>query len=345
MEGLLAEIQKKKVTELSVGDKEEKYLSRGEKERLRKEAEQAEREKREAEREARQKRKADDAEEERAKKMRKEASFWKCSRANRQAENSRSAAAAAVADSNEDRYAISPEECTRRLRLFGEPVRYFGETDAERKKRLKKLELESESRGGLKQNDFKKAKEDLDRREQERRARGEVSGTSSPMPSSKSEEKAKQYTSELLDLELIKTDFNKLHPIIFWNFKSWLKEWEEYLEARSDDVKKSAAGKLASTTQLQSAQNLKPLFKKLRSRDLDNDVVVSLAEIVHFVQRREYRNANDSYLKLSIGNAAWPLGVTSVGIHERSSDSKITHNVAHVLNDEVSRKYIQAVKR
>lgn len=209
------------------------------------------------------------------------------------------------------------------------------------------MELESESRGGLKQvqNDFKKAKEDLDRREQERRARGEASGAGTPQPSSKSEEKAKQYTSELLDLELIKTDFNKLHPIIFWNFKALLKEWEEYLEARPEDAKKSAAGKLASTTQLQSAQNLKPLFKKLRNRDLDNDVVVSLAEIVHFVQKREYRNANDSYLKLSIGNAAWPLGVTSVGIHERSSDSKITHNVAHVLNDEVSRKYIQAVKR
>lgn len=267
--------------------------------------------------------------------------------ANRQAEKSRSQAAEAVADDSEDRYTISPEECSRRLRLFGEPIRYFGETDSERKKRLKALELESESRGGLKQaqNDFRKAKADLDRREEEHRARGEASGTGTPQPSSKSEEKAKQYTSELLDLELIKTDFNKLHPIIFWNFKALLKEWEEYLDARPEDVKKSAAGKLASTTQIQSAQNLKPLFKRLRNRDLDNDVVVSLAEIVHFVQKREYRNANDSYLKLSIGNAAWPLGVTSVGIHERSSDSKITHNVAHVLNDEVSRKYIQAVKR
>lgn len=35
-----------------------------------------------------------------------------------------------------------------------------------------------------------------------------------------------------------------------------------------------------------------------------------------------------------------------VGIHERSAREKIFSNqVAHVLNDEVSRKYIQSLKR
>jgi pre-mRNA-splicing factor 18 len=63
------------------------------------------------------------------------------------------------------------------------------------------------------------------------------------------------------------------------------------------------------------------------------------------MQTRSYQRANDAYLTLSIGNAAWPIGVTSVGIHERSAREKITDNIAHVLNDEVSRKYIQAVKR
>ena len=43
------------------------------------------------------------------------------------------------------------------------------------------------------------------------------------------------------------------------------------------------------------------------------DVLARLAEIVHYVQKREYRNANDSYLQLSIGNAPWPIGVTMVG--------------------------------
>jgi pre-mRNA-splicing factor 18 len=76
------------------------------------------------------------------------------------------------------------------------------------------------------------------------------------------------------------------------------------------------------------------------------DVLRLLAEIVHHMQLRQYQKANDAYLRLSIGNAAWPIGVTSVGIHERNARERITEDsVAHVLNNEVSRKYIQAVKR
>jgi len=75
-------------------------------------------------------------------------------------------------------------------------------------------------------------------------------------------------------------------------------------------------------------------------------VLRGLAEIVHYMQTRSYQKANDSYLRLSIGTAAWPIGVTSVGIHERSSQDKLyVDKIAHVLNDEVSRKWIQAVKR
>lgn len=56
--------------------------------------------------------------------------------------------------------------------------------------------------------------------------------------------------------------------------------------------------------------------------------------------------ANDAYLQMAIGNAPWPMGVTMVGIHERSAREKIFSNqVAHVLNDETQRKYIQAIKR
>ena len=81
-------------------------------------------------------------------------------------------------------------------------------------------------------------------------------------------------------------------------------------------------------------------------RALTPDVLMRIAEIVHHMQRRQYRMANDSYLQLSIGNAPWPIGVTMVGIHERSGREKIfSSNVAHVLNDEVSRKYIQSLKR
>lgn len=79
---------------------------------------------------------------------------------------------------------------------------------------------------------------------------------------------------------------------------------------------------------------------------LPSDMLLRIAEIVHYLQKREYRHANDSYLQLSIGNAPWPIGATSVGIHERSGREKIfSSKIAHVLNDEETRKYIQSLKR
>ena len=51
---------------------------------------------------------------------------------------------------------------------------------------------------------------------------------------------------------------------------------------------------------------------------------------------------------LCAGNNPWPIGVTSVGIHERSAREKISHVMnggAHIMNDEATRKYLQAVKR
>lgn len=47
------------------------------------------------------------------------------------------------------------------------------------------------------------------------------------------------------------------------------------------------------------------------------------------------------------GNNPWPIGVTSVGIHERSAREKISHvmNAAHIMNDEATRKFLQAIKR
>lgn len=45
---------------------------------------------------------------------------------------------------------------------------------------------------------------------------------------------------------------------------------------------------------------------------------------------------------MSIGNAPWPIGVTMVGIHARTGREKIfSQSIAHVLNDETQRKYIQ----
>jgi len=61
---------------------------------------------------------------------------------------------------------------------------------------------------------------------------------------------------------------------------------------------------------------------------------------------RDCVRAHDKYIELAIGNAPWPMGVTMVGIHERSGRSKIfTSQVAHILNDETQKRYLQSMKR
>jgi hypothetical protein len=101
-------------------------------------------------------------------------------------------------------------------------------------------------------------------------------------------------------------------------------------------------------------------------------------------QEGEFVRANDAYILTAIGNAAWPIGITSVGMHARSAHDKMqtgqigepnikptiacrANNVfcspprlfnralqpsrlfvrcaAHVMNNEMQRKYLQSVKR
>ncbi|XP_060734230.1 pre-mRNA-splicing factor 18 isoform X2 [Tachysurus vachellii] len=81
-------------------------------------------------------------------------------------------------------------------------------------------------------------------------------------------------------------------------------------------------------------------------RALSADIKESITDIIKFMLQREYVKANDAYLQMAIGNAPWPIGVTMVGIHARTGREKIfSKHVAHVLNDETQRKYIQGLKR
>ncbi|KAJ3716184.1 Prp18 domain-containing protein [Lentinula raphanica] len=329
MDGLLAEVaaKRKAISNDQVNPRPSKYMRRGEIERLREEQERKEK----AEKEAK----------EAAEKQRKEEALArKASKA-----PSRPASNSPFPESREEdspipesSFNISNEETIRRLRSKGQPIRLFAESDKDRRLRLRALELIEEkghdSKAG--QNDFKKALEDVESVERELKSKN-----------SKGKKKGEELVGEgVLDLDLVKTDPDKLYPIIYYALKRVLNEWGEAMDERPEHVKRTTQGKLAAATQVQSAEYLKPLFKTLRSRSLPPDMLARMAEIVHHMQKRQYQKANDSYLRLSIGNAPWPIGVTMVGIHERSAREKISSDqVAHVLNDEVSRKYIQSLKR
>lgn len=91
----------------------------------------------------------------------------------------------------------------------------------------------------------------------------------------------------------------------------------------------------------QGQGQIKPLLKLLKKRKVSLEILDSLYLIVQYCLMKEYIRAHDKYVELAIGNSPWPMGVTMVGIHERSGRSRInTSQIAHVLNDETTRKYL-----
>lgn len=178
----------------------------------------------------------------------------------------------------ESSYNIPNEEVIRRLRAKGQPIRLFGESDKERRLRLRALELIEEvghdRLGG--QNDFKKALEDVEKSELEKKNGG---------TKGKKKDDNNDAANSVLDLSLLKTDKDKLYPLIYYALKRTLKEWAEAMDERPgtyvavirarhrsysaqmiDEIKRTTQGKRAAATQVQSAEYLKPLFKTLRSR-------------------------------------------------------------------------------
>ncbi|QHS73328.1 mRNA splicing protein PRP18 [Saccharomyces paradoxus] len=99
---------------------------------------------------------------------------------------------------------------------------------------------------------------------------------------------------------------------------------------------------------LDTKKALFPLLLQLRRGQLASDLLISLATVLyHLQQPKEINLAVQSYMKLSIGNVAWPIGVTSVGIHARSAHSKIQggRNAANIMIDERTRLWITSIKR
>ena len=86
-------------------------------------------------------------------------------------------------------------------------------------------------------------------------------------------------------------------------FTMLLREWELALARRDPGVKESYQGKAAHNAMVQSRENMRPLFKKFEKGDVEEGVLTPVVEIVKCAQERRYVDANDGYLRLSIGKA------------------------------------------
>ncbi|XXG96460.1 hypothetical protein Hte_002743 [Hypoxylon texense] len=217
---------------------------------------------------------------------------------------------------------IPEEQLVARLRELGHPATLFGETHRAKLRRYRRLTTVV---------------------------------TSGPIPT----------TLRLVDEKDMKVDAGAIpqdkagRQYLFRQLASYftmvLREWEAALareeRSRGGGDTGAASGatfasKAAVSAMVSSRDNMVPLFRKFEKGELDDDILKPVVEIVQAAQERRYVDANDGYLRLSIGKAAWPIGVTMVGIHERSAREKLHDGErGHIMSDEVTRKYLQSIKR
>ncbi|KAI9668583.1 MAG: mRNA splicing protein prp18 [Alyxoria varia] len=233
---------------------------------------------------------------------------------------------------NEEAEHIPEEELISKLRALDQPALLFGETHTRRLKRYRRFLKQQSGESDALQNPKKSANQP-------------ISTSIEPVPES----------DTLVPATMpIPTD-TEGRTLLARKLTTWfnlvLHNWGAALASRSSATKSTFAGQSATTSYAQSLAQLRPLFRKLETLPqnpsvLPPDLLNPMVEIVRNAQNRRYVDANDGYLKLSIGKAAWPIGVTMVGIHERSAREKLNDgDKAHIMADEATRKILQSIKR
>lgn len=273
---------------------------------------------------------------------------------NRKEEESSDAAAppAAPAPTNNNinkkkqKKALSAAQVKTRLREFRLPIQLFGEKLEERVKRLEAAVVQqtSQSKTTAEMDEFRLGQGHSIRNPFLEKRKGSSTLEEEDQAEDKEEEAAAAAKKEEEEEE--EDTSNDPHKRIYRYLKGLLKQWEEDLALRPDAVKRTVAGKNETKTLKQCKDYIRPLFKLCKTRKLEEGLEKNLLKIVNYCQEGEFVKAHDSYLDLAIGRAAWPIGVTMVGIHARSGRAKIeSSNVAHVMNSELQRKYLTSVKR
>lgn len=269
---------------------------------------------------------------------------------------------------------LSKDDVIRKLRALKQPATLFGETDWTRFQRLRELQLSKDDHSDGQDNVYQKkmrevrakdAAEDAvhfnshDTKPADEHDHGTGNGGSTK-PNSAGDGVVSASSSDVMikgnannikkrddddddvnDATKCKEDF--VHGFI----RKYMRLWHGELDAMSKDERRSNKGRSQLATYEQTKDWLKPLEKLLRKRKLSKTILDALKDIFHAAAQREYMAAMRLYLeRLAIGNAPWPMGATQVGIHSRAAREKIGEDkIAHVMNDEQTRKYIQAVKR
>lgn len=133
--------------------------------------------------------------------------------------------------------------------------------------------------------------------------------------------------------------------ILRW-IQSVLRRWDQNFSGpkSTDHSPSDEGGADDERVLLQTTETLLPLIRKLQNDTVDHHLKLDLHEFVKHAVAHRYADASKAYLKISIGNAAWPIGVGKVFIQERASMDRIA-TASHLLNNDAARRYVQALKR
>lgn len=175
-------------------------------------------------------------------------------------------------------------------------------------------------------------------------------------PEEKKKREKAQAKAEMDALPDVDVDLKLMDKCDF--IRSWVrkavKAWEAELAAKPDEDKKKPAMKTEVAQHRQVRRDVRPLQKRLRIYVIDPWLLDKIYHIVKNAAEREYRNAAEAYLDLSIGKAAWPVGIgcggsmlmeDAIGLHDRFNRNNQVKDIAWAMNDEPTRKFVQALKR
>ncbi|KAJ1884265.1 hypothetical protein LPJ66_010694, partial [Kickxella alabastrina] len=123
---------------------------------------------------------------------------------------------------------IRAEEVIKRLRARSEPIRLFGESDGARRRRLRQLELSEEKSDGQR-NEFRRALAQVEAGAMldDLRAHTKMH----PEPSDKQLKYEQLMLHDVSDIspELLRSDADRLHSLLYMYFKRLVYEWDAYL--------------------------------------------------------------------------------------------------------------------
>ena len=154
-------------------------------------------------------------------------------------------------------------------------------------------------------------------------------------------------TSDFQDTKnLAKKSSKYLHKIILHDLPLYY-GLKGNSEVNFDEEDASSAIDEADMAKIKETKiNLFPLFMQLRSNTLESDLLVSLSSTLFHLQQRQEKQCLESYMKLSIGNLSWPIGVENIGIHARvSNNSYNAKKRSNILISDATRLWITTVKR